>query len=173
MPSTALVSVEEYLSTSYHPDVEYVNGELVERNAGATDHGRLQALIAAYLINREPEWRITVYTQTRTQVLPARFRLPDICVVRGPETGDPVIRTPPFLCIEILSKDDRAEDIQEKIEEYLAFGVKYVWIINHRNGLAYVHTAAGMTRAGAGILKTANPDIVLPLAEIWPKWSGK
>lgn len=91
----------------------------------------------------------------------------------GHEEEGQIIRTPPFLCIESLSKDDRAADIQEKIEEYLAFGVKYVWIINPRNRLAYVHTSAGMIKAEGGVLKTADPEIVVPLAEIWPKWTKR
>jgi hypothetical protein len=53
-----MVSVEEYFSTSYDPDVEYVDGELVERNVGETDHGRLQILIAADLLDREQQWGI-------------------------------------------------------------------------------------------------------------------
>jgi Uma2 family endonuclease len=173
MPTTALVSVEEYLSTSYDPDVEYVDGQLIERNVGEKDHGRLQLLIGAYLAKYEAKWGITAYTDTRTQILPTRFRLPDICVVLGPDGDDQILRQPPFLCIEILSKDDRAADIQEKIEEYLAFGVKYVWIINHRNRLAYIHTSAGMTKAERGILKTTDPEITVPLAAVWPKWSQR
>jgi Uma2 family endonuclease len=173
MPTTALVSVEEYLSTSYDPDVEFVDGELVERNVGEKDHGRLQLLIGAYLAKHEAKWGITAYSDTRTQILPTRFRLPDLCVVLGEDEDDQILRQPPFLCIEILSKDDRAADIQEKIEEYLAFGVKYVWIINHRNCLAYIHTSAGMTKAAGGILKTADPEITVPLAIIWPKWTKR
>ena len=171
MPSTTLVSVEQYLSTSYDPDVQYVDGELVGRNVGETDHSRLQLMIGAYLASHEQEWGISAYPECRIQILPKRFRVPDLCVVLGPETQDQIIRTPPFLCIEILSKDDRAEDIQEKIEEYLAFGVKYVWIVNRRKRLAYVHTALGMTRAEDGILKTTNPNIVVSLSAIWSKWS--
>ena len=34
MAASTLVSLEEYLSTSYEPDREYVNGELVERCVG-------------------------------------------------------------------------------------------------------------------------------------------
>ena len=34
MSAGALISVEEYLNTSYDPDVEYVDGALVERHAG-------------------------------------------------------------------------------------------------------------------------------------------
>ncbi len=85
----------------------------------------------------------------------------------------PPFRTCEAVLVEashLLSKDDRAEDVQEKIEEYLTFGVKYVWIINHRKRLAYIHTAAGMIKAEGGILRTSNPDIVVPIAEIWPKW---
>ena len=130
-------------------------------------------MIGAYLAAHESEWGITAYTDTRTQILPTRFRLPDICAVLGRESDGQIIRTPPLLCIEILSKDDRAADVQEKIEEHLAFGVKYVWVINPRHRLAYIHTAAGMTRAEGGILKTADPEIIVPLAAIWPKWTKR
>jgi len=51
--------------------------------------------------------------------------------------------------------------------------VKYVWIINHRNRLAYVHTATGMTKAAGGVLKTAAPEITVPLATVWPKWTKR
>ena len=33
-----LISVEEYLNTTYRPDVEYVDGEIQERNLGEFDH---------------------------------------------------------------------------------------------------------------------------------------
>jgi hypothetical protein len=32
--ATTLVSLDEYLNTDYRPDLEYVEGHLVERNAG-------------------------------------------------------------------------------------------------------------------------------------------
>ena len=38
-----LISVEEYLSTSYHPDCDYVDGELEERNVGEYSHGKMLA----------------------------------------------------------------------------------------------------------------------------------
>jgi hypothetical protein len=37
-----LASLEEYLSTSYTPDMEYKNGELIGRNVGTQKHGTLQ-----------------------------------------------------------------------------------------------------------------------------------
>jgi len=34
MGSTTLISVSEYLNTIYHPDCDYVDGEVGERNLG-------------------------------------------------------------------------------------------------------------------------------------------
>ena len=51
MSSTTLVSLEEYLSTSYRPDREYVDGVLLERNVGTFKQGRLQKLSLFSLSN--------------------------------------------------------------------------------------------------------------------------
>lgn len=40
MAESTLRPVEEYLATSYDPDVEYVDGELVRRNVGDIYHAR-------------------------------------------------------------------------------------------------------------------------------------
>jgi hypothetical protein len=45
MITSAAVPVEEYLQTTYHPDKEYVGGQLVERNVGEHDHCLLQSLL--------------------------------------------------------------------------------------------------------------------------------
>ena len=46
MQASTTVSVEEYLSTSYSPDREYIDGLLLEGNWGETDHSRFQGLVA-------------------------------------------------------------------------------------------------------------------------------
>ena len=38
MTRPARISLDEYLSTVYDPDCEYVDGELIERNMGESDH---------------------------------------------------------------------------------------------------------------------------------------
>jgi len=53
MPSRTLVSVEEYLHTSYRPDCDYVDGDIVERNFGELDHSDLQSEIVAYFRARK------------------------------------------------------------------------------------------------------------------------
>jgi hypothetical protein len=47
------IAVEEYLRTSYEPEMEYVGGCLVDRHVGEYDHSRLQALVTAALGSRE------------------------------------------------------------------------------------------------------------------------
>jgi hypothetical protein len=39
--ASTLISIEEYLRTSYHPDCDYVDGEIQERNLGEREHARL------------------------------------------------------------------------------------------------------------------------------------
>ena len=43
-----LISIEEYLGSSYEPDVEFVDGVLEEKNTGEWDHGFLQMAIGAW-----------------------------------------------------------------------------------------------------------------------------
>jgi Uma2 family endonuclease len=78
-----------------------------------------------------------------------------------------IFRNPPHLCVEILSKDDTMDSMQEKIEDYLRFGVPYVWIINPRLRKGYIATKAGIVEAESGILTTNDPAIQVPVAELF------
>src|SRR5262249_61526381 len=114
-----LISVEEYLNTSYDGgDREYVDGRIVERNLGAKDHSRPMRKLIGFLIERENTLPAYAFPSQRVQVKATRFRVPDVCVYVGSEPDEQVFRTPPFLAIEILSKDDRASDLQNKLDDY-------------------------------------------------------
>jgi len=162
MEAATLVSVEEYLSSNYDPDREYIDGRIVERNLGEKPHSRIQRKLIVFLDNRSKEYGIEVLPEQRVQVSKTRFRIPDITVMRLPESDERIITSPPHLCIEILSKDDTMEYMQEKIDDYLRFGVPYVWIISPGNKKAYVATSAGMVEAKAGVLETKDPEIRVP-----------
>jgi hypothetical protein len=95
MPSRTLISVEEYLRTSYRPDCDYVDGEVQERNLGEWDHANLQTAVGFYLRSRQKEWGIQVVVEQRVQVSATRFRIPDVCAVLGQPDGQ-VLRKPPF-----------------------------------------------------------------------------
>lgn len=77
-PWSKTVSVEEYLASSYEPDLDLVDGHLEERNLGEYEHGRLQLMLGRLLGNHEREWGVYVVTECRLQVQPGRFRVPDL-----------------------------------------------------------------------------------------------
>ena len=163
--SGTLISRDEYLSTAYEPDCEYVDGELIERNTGEADHSALQAVMAALLFNRRREMGIHVFPAVRVQTSATRFRVPDITVTTQKVRGR-ILREPPFLCIEILSPEDRASRMQLKVADYLAFGVKYVWVIDPRTKTAWNYSSdhkAEPTR----VLTTAEPSLTLSLDELF------
>ena len=167
MQTATLPSVSEYLSTSYSPDCDYVDGVILERNLGEKDHSRLQIVLGSFLVIREKQWGIRAFTEQRVQVSPTRFRVPDICVVAGPEPDEQIFTQPPFLCVEILSKDDTMTRMQEKIDDYLKFGVRHVWVVDPRTRRAYSFTSDGMREARDGVLRAHNPEIAVSLAEIF------
>jgi len=159
--------VEEYLRTSYRPDCDYVDGEIVERNLGELDHSDLQAEIITYFRTRLRKSGVFAYPEQRVQVSPTRFRIPDVCVLTGNKPTEQIFRTPPFIAIEILSKDDRMNQMQQRVGDYLKFGVRYVWLIDPRTRRAWIYTKAGSHESTDGILRTEDPAIELPLPEIF------
>ncbi len=165
MATQALISVAEYLSTSYDPDRDYVDGVVVERNLGETDHSALQMAISAWLYQRRKELGIHVFPEQRVQVKQTRFRVPDVCVVVGAFPQERILTSPPLLCIEILSREDRWSDVQEKVDDYLGFGVPHVWVIDPRSRKAYQFTSEGMREVKE--LSTESPAIRLPLADLF------
>jgi Uma2 family endonuclease len=161
--SVSSIPVEEYRSTVYRPDCDYVDGMLVERNVGEKDHAKLQKALLLYLDSRRREWNIFVIQEQRVQVSPSRFRVPDLCVVAGPEPDEQVFTEPPFLCVEVLSPEDRVSRMQEKIGDYLSFGVSYVWLIDPQTRKAWVYTSESIREVRDGWLRTESPDIAVPL----------
>jgi Uma2 family endonuclease len=99
-------------------------------------------------------------------VSPTRFRIPAVTIVKNSQFQGEIFRNPPHLCIEILSKDDTMDYMQEKIDDYLRFDVPYIWIINPRLSQGYVATKAGLVEAESGILTTDVPEIQVPVAEM-------
>lgn len=166
MGTRTLVSVEEYLHTVYRPDCDYVDGVVEERNLGEIDHSYLQAALLFFLMSLRKTTPMWVFPEQRVQVAPTRFRVPDISVVLSWPEGR-IIRTPPFLCIEILSPEDRASRTNIRIQDYLAFGVPYVWVIDPETRQGWIYTAEGMRPAKDGVLRTADPEIAVPLATLF------
>jgi Uma2 family endonuclease len=159
-----LVSVEEYLRTSYHPDRDYVDGEVLERNLGEREHSTVQREILFRLVGRYPGLRRRLLPEQRVQVSPSRYRVPDICIVSEDAPYEKIIRTPPLLCIEILSPEDTMSRTLRKIQDYFDMGVPTCWIVDPMAREGWIATPGQLMKALDGILRAGG--IEMPLAEV-------
>ena len=141
---TMLVPLEEYLTTSYEPDCEWVDGELRERARPDDDHSAIQMFFISYFASMRLQLGVRVRGELRMRVGPRRYRLPDVALHsrKGPRQAVP--DKPPVLCIEILSPDDRVSELMEKIADYVAMGVRAIWIVDPRTRRLFWADAKGM-----------------------------
>jgi Uma2 family endonuclease len=161
------MTVEEYLRTSFDPDCEYVDGEVLDRNVGEKGHSKIQWRLMAWITSHAKEWNVFCLQEWRFHLADRNYRIPDVVVVAGPEPDEEVLETRPLLCIEILSPEDRMSKMQKKVADYLANGVRYVWILDPKSKKATVYTEAESYEVTQGMLRTENPTIQIPLSEIF------
>jgi Uma2 family endonuclease len=167
MSTAVLVSTSEYLSTSYRPDQELIDGRLLERNVGEYDHSNLQGALIAWLTNRQREWNIRVLPEQRLRVTASRFRIPDVCVISRDQPIEPVFTKPPLGCLEVLSKDDTLRSKQARIDDYLAFGVRNIWILDTVARRAYVCSEKGLREPEDNVLRALESPIEISLLELF------
>ena len=136
MAVATLVSLEEYLNTSYEPDREYVEGCLIERNVGELNHSFLQFTFGMVLRAQG----LRAYGEARLQVAPRRYRVPDVMALApGQKRGARFQNEAPFIAIEILSRNDRIGELRDKLQEYFAMGIPNVWVVDPEVRTLTVH----------------------------------
>jgi Uma2 family endonuclease len=128
------IPVEEYLKSAYHPDMDYVEGTLEERNVGEKQHGNLQGRIFILLKKTR---KLFVVLETRVQVSDGKYRVPDICAYEK-EPDESVFTRPPLLCVEILSPEDRMTRVRRVVADYIGMGVQTVWVVDPIEKRTYV-----------------------------------
>jgi Uma2 family endonuclease len=161
------IPLAEYLETSYRPDRDYVDGEVLERNLGETPHSMVQAFLGFYFIKKRDAWRVTPLAGQRVRTAPTRIRICDVCVVFVDALDGLIVSTPPVLCIEILSREDRMTETQERIDDYLGMGVRAVWVIDPWRKKAFQAAADGSLLVEPGMLRVEGSPIELPVAEVF------
>lgn len=166
MATAALIPISEYLTTSYSPDCDYIDGELEARNVGETFHSGLQLFFAAYFSNHRREWGLRAFPEQRVQVSATRFRIPDVSAVRLPRSVDTILREPPLLCIEILSPEDTLTRMQDRMDDYLAMGVGNLWLVDPVERRFWTVDADGIHPLRADAFTISDTAVRIPLAEI-------
>src|SRR5208283_4953542 len=126
--------------TSYHPDCDYVDGEVQERNWGEFDHAASQGFVGSWFCQHRQEWQLHVLLELRIRVSAARVRIADVCLVSRSQPIEQVLTTPPLAVIEILSPEDRISRYGERLGDYRRMGIQNVWVIDP--AIEWVTTAA-------------------------------
>jgi len=166
MATSTQVPLREYLETSYRPDRDWIDGEVRERQMGEGPHAVLQKFFTMFLGLREREWNIRVLPEQRVQTSPTHYRIPDICLVRRDSDFEAIVKTPPLLCIEILSRDDRMSEMQERVDDYLGMGVAMVWLVDPRRRKAFMTEPHGLHEA-IGELMVPGTPIRVTVADVF------
>jgi len=167
MATSTTIPLSEYLSKTYEPDCEYIDGELKERSVGEQPHSHIQNIIGAIFRENRKSWSTRALTEQRVQTLPTNFRVPDICILRSSDPHDPIIRFAPYICIEVLSKDDSLTELQEKVDEFLAMGVAHIWVVDPWLRIGYIASARGFEHPIDGVFRVEGTSIRISLAELF------
>jgi len=165
MASSILISVTEYLRSTYRPDCEYVDGRVEERNAGEHDHAAVQAALILWFGRHQEEWRIEVLPEQRIRIAENRFRVPDVCLVSLDQPVEQVLTRPPLVCIEILSPEDTLRRMQERIMDYQKLGVENIWILDPGTKRGYNCRPSGWLDAAE--FSVASTPIRLVLSDLF------
>jgi Uma2 family endonuclease len=170
MGTTTLISLEEYLNTSYEPDMDFVDGVLVRRNVGTPRHSMLQLIVGAFFRQFRKSHHIRTFTEARLRVNAAtgRHRIPDVMVVAEPYQKEKVIVDVPLIIVEIKSPDDTFDDILLRCPDYEKMGVPHILVMDpdHCKAWRFVNNGLAFIDSPAIELTLPNaPPIVFPLAE--------
>ncbi|MGA3040851.1 MAG: Uma2 family endonuclease [Bryobacteraceae bacterium] len=137
-PTIPHISMDEYLTAGYHPDVEYVDGVLVERDVPTISHSLLQILLGVYLDAFRKQFRFAALPEARTQIIErARYRVPDMMVCPVPLPSGKIITSIPWAVIEILSPDDRLSEQLARFRDYKEIGVLHMVLLDPEGLAAY------------------------------------
>jgi Uma2 family endonuclease len=117
---------------------ELKRGELLMMTPAGALHGRvvmaLGVLLHVYASQHKLGQVFAAETGFKIHVDPDTVRAPDIAFVakeRVPPAGVPrgYWELAPDLVVEVVSPNDSAADVQDKIEEWLNAGVRRVWVV--------------------------------------------
>lgn len=161
-----LTSLDEYLRTSYDPDCDFIEGEILERNVGKRRHGYAQSHIVIWFGRRTEGPRLVPLTELRMKVSSARVRIPDVVVSEAPLPEEEVFTAPPYLCIEVMSPDDTVAAMQDRLDDYIQFGVPNIWVIDPWKHRGWRITRDGWATVTDGTMRTADGRIAMPLSEV-------
>jgi len=127
---------------------EMNKGELVTMTEPMPRHNRVRDRVARRLGNYVEERKLgEVFLETGFQLTPETVRIPDVSFLTAARVSeidpDKRIQGAPALAIEVVSPTDLAEDLTQKVKQYLAAGAKAVWVFYPKPREVQVFHASG------------------------------
>jgi Uma2 family endonuclease len=166
--TTTRITPEEFLSLPDRDLYELVDGQLVEVNVSVLSSlvaGELHGRLHAYCRAGDLGWVWPADTLCRFSRDPNKIRKPGGLFVRRERlTADLLAESflliPPDRAVEVISPNDLAYDVDEKVKEYLDAGVPLVWVINPKLRTMRIHRLNGTVTALSEHDKLSGEDVV-------------
>ncbi len=107
---------------------------------------------------------------------PKRVRMPDTAFVAagrlpGDKTPEGYITVAPDIAVEVISPNEMYEEVEAKVAEYRAAGVKLVWVISPKSRTVVIRrldgTCAELDEAGTLSGEDVLPKFACPVAELF------
>ena len=155
---------------------ELVDGTLVEKTMGIRESA-LAVLLGYYLLNFVLPRRLGVVLGADGMIrfAPNQVRLPDVSFFRserltnGKLPDEAISSLIPDLAVEILSPSNTRAEMDRKLREYFAAGVRLVWYVDPRQRLVWVYEAVDrvtcLDHTGTLDGGTVLPGFALPIAD--------
>lgn len=160
-----LISEEEYLRMSFDDRAaEYVDGELVERSLPNKSHSRTQARLVGYFEQIRTGAALYVCPELRVRVAEKKYRIVDAAVYAHREPTGELPLELPLIVIEIVSPDDRYEELMQRLEEFRVWGVPNVWLVDPGLARIYVYSDGGVTAVST--FEIPEFDVLIPAEAI-------
>jgi Uma2 family endonuclease len=162
---STLVSVEKYLRTNYKPACDYIDGVLHQKPMPTRKHGSTQARLAQLINECSPD--LDAETEVNVRIREGKYLVPDLIVQERDRIQDPYPSEPVYLCVEVLSPDDRLSVVVSKCEDYAAWGVQTSWIVDPESQRAWEYSSRQLLVEvpAAGSLQAGT--ISIPLADVF------
>jgi Uma2 family endonuclease len=148
MSTSTLITADDLMKMpSNGTKQELVRGELRTMAPAGFEHGDIGLELASRLRQFVKTHQLGKVVGSEVGFVlsrdPDHVRSPDAAFVRASRLpAAPVVKFfpgAPDLAAEIISPHDTAEELQEKINDYLTHGVQLIWIIYPRTRTAQVH----------------------------------
>lgn len=162
-----LITVEKLAGLTTGKRVELVRGEILEMTPPGGEHGSIVIALGALLgphVRKRKLGRVSAEWGVVLSRDPDTVRAPDIAFVRADRLQGKSLKGffdgAPDLAIEVISPNDKASELQQKISEYLQAGARLVWVIDPETRTLSAYHPSGEARVYSADEEVPGEDVV-------------